>query len=235
MSNLEVTVTPSDPLARHGASPRELKALLMAERDGVPFLAYRDEHGGLQIAPLPAAASQLLLGRGESVDVRLHWDPQISGVHAELRRLGSEWTIVDDNLSRNGTHVNARRVSGRCRLRDGDRITLGTTTIAFRAPSAPRIAPTTTGEQLQLADALSDTQRRILLALCRPKLTHGEMHAPATNQEIASEICLSVDTVKAQLRGMFTRYHLDELPQNQKRARLAEIALQSGLVSSRQL
>ena len=37
------------------------------------------------------------------------------------------------------------------------------------------------------------------------------------------------------LRRLFSRFELDELPQNQKRARLAECALQLGLISQRDL
>ena len=41
---------------------------------------------------------------------------------------------------------------------------------------------------------------------------------------------LSVDAVKAHLRVIFERFELDELPQNQKRARLAATALVNGVV-----
>lgn len=235
MTNPIAPAMPADPLAKHTATPRELKAVLMAERRGTPFLAYRDDTGSLLIVSLPARHEPLLLGRSEAVDIQLHWDPQVSGLHAELTWLGAEWTIADEDLSRNGTFVNARKITGRCRLREGDRITVGTTAITFRAPSAPTIAPTAAGSVNELIADLSETQRRILLALCRPKLSGGDLHAPATNQEIATEVCLSVDTVKAQLRAMFARHGLDGLPQNQKRAALAELALRTGAVASRDL
>ena len=54
--------------------------------------------------------------------------------------------------------------------------------------------------------------------------------APATNKAIADEIHLSVDAVKAHLRVLFERFGLDDLPQNQKRARLAAVALVNGVV-----
>jgi hypothetical protein len=44
---------------------------------------------------------------------------------------------------------------------------------------------------------------------------------------------LSVDAVKAHLRVVFDRLGLDDLPQNQKRARLAALALVNGLVRQR--
>ena len=37
------------------------------------------------------------------------------------------------------------------------------------------------------------------------------------------------------LRTLFARFELSDLPQNQKRARLAEVALEYGLISKRDL
>jgi len=39
-----------------------------------------------------------------------------------------------------------------------------------------------------------------------------------------------VDAVKTHLRVLFHKFGIENLPQNQKRARLAEIALELGLV-----
>jgi DNA-binding NarL/FixJ family response regulator len=53
----------------------------------------------------------------------------------------------------------------------------------------------------------------------------------ATNQQIAAEVFLSVDAVKMHQRTLFGKFELGELPQNQKRATLAERALQFGVIS----
>jgi DNA-binding NarL/FixJ family response regulator len=66
-------------------------------------------------------------------------------------------------------------------------------------------------------------------------LSEGEFHAPASNEQIAKEVFLTIDAVKMQLRTMFNRFGLDQLPQNQKRAGLAEVALRDGLVTRRDL
>ena len=51
-----------------------------------------------------------------------------------------------------------------------------------------------------------------------------------TNQRIASELVLSLDAVKGHLRALFAKFGLEDQPQNRKRARLAECALELGLV-----
>ena len=75
---------------------------------------------------------------------------------------------------------------------------------------------------------LTDTQHRILVALCRPAGNGGGFAPPATNQEIADEVYLSVDAVKAHLRTLFKKFEIEDLPHNQKRARLAELVIQGG-------
>ncbi len=50
-----------------------------------------------------------------------------------------------------------------------------------------------------------------------------------TNQQIAEELFLSVDAVKAHLRALFGAFGVEDLPQNQKRSVLAMRAMQLGL------
>src|ERR671934_155109 len=49
------------------------------------------------------------------------------------------------------------------------------------------------------------------------------------------ELSLSIDAVKTHLRALYRRFGIEQMPQNQKRARLAWDALQSGFISSREL
>jgi hypothetical protein len=46
-------------------------------------------------------------------------------------------------------------------------------------------------------------QLRVLLALCRPFKTPAPFTTPATNQQIAAELFLTVDTVKIHLRALY--------------------------------
>ena len=126
---------PRSPLSPHSATPDELRERLAAERRGSPFLLYRQEGAGQQIAELPATAQRFTIGRREGNDVCVSWDPEVSGLHAALERFGREWTLIDDGLSRNGSYVNGSRVMGRRRLKDGDALRLGRTVIVYRQPA----------------------------------------------------------------------------------------------------
>ena len=72
------------------------------------------------------------IGRGADTDLRID-DPGISRHHAELRRSGGDVTIVDLG-STNGVVVDGARVDGH-RLRDGQKVRLGSTTMIFHEGS----------------------------------------------------------------------------------------------------
>jgi hypothetical protein len=207
------------------SSPADVKARLEAERRGEPFLLYRDDAQQQVIVTL---TGPLTVGRRPERDLPLVWDTEVSRLHAQFEPVGPDWTVLDDGLSRNGTYVNGERVNGRRRLRDGDRIGFGETPVTFRAPAdaSDSTAAIALGSSVV---ALTEGQRKVLVALCRP-LKDSAYASPATNKEIADEVHLSVDAVKAHLRLIFERFGLDELPQNQKRARLAATALVNGIV-----
>ena len=226
---------PGSPLAPHAVSPAELQERLALERRGGPFLVYLDEAGRQRLVELAPERGRLSVGRRSENDVVLSWDSEVSRLHAELERVGGEWTLTDDGLSRNGSFVNGTRISGRQRLRDNDELQFGETIVVFRAP--PRTMqsmPTLMAAERLAPPQLTPMQRKVLVALCRP--FRDESYAsPATNQAIADEVFLSVDAVKSHLRTLFQLLGLDHLPQNQKRAKLAADALQMGLVSRREL
>lgn len=222
-----------DPLARHALSPAELKEVIALERSGGAFLAYRDDAGRLCFFTAEPERETSTVGRRPGMDLVIGWDAEVSGLHAEMRHLPGEWTIADDGLSTNGTYVDGKRISGQVRLRDGDTIRLGRTTLAYRAEQATLVQATVAaGAAVQIE--LTDAQRRVLRALCRP-LADGAQASPATNQQIAAEVFLGVDAVKMHLRALFARFGLTDLPQNLKRATLAERALATGVISRREL
>jgi hypothetical protein len=212
-------------------SATELQALIHAARRGVPFLFLRDDSGAQLMVTLDG--EHLVLGRAPGSDLEIGWDPRVSGVHAHLERRGPRWTIEDDGLSRNGTFINGERLRGQRILRDGDVIGVGDTVLGFRHPEPEPVLATVSVPTLS-APAVSDAQRRVLLALCRP-LAGEDSAAPATNEQIADELVLSLSAVKGHLRVLFTRFGLEDAPQNQKRLLLAERALASGAVRTDEL
>ena len=197
-------------------------------------LVYRDDTGAQRFVPLDGRSS-LTIGRGSGCDVRLAWDERVSRVHAGLDLLGSDWALVDDGLSRNGTYLNGERLNGRRRLHDGDTFVLGSTSFRFQDTTRGVTQLTKVGEQLVTAASLSPTQRQIVTALCRPYKHDDPYATPASNQQIADELFLSVDAVKTQLRLLFQKFQIEDLPQNQKRVKLVERVLGLGLVSRRDL
>lgn len=78
----------------------------------------------------PLGAAALTIGRATDALVRLT-DTSVSRRHAEVRRTGDGWTLVDLG-STNGTRVNGSPITER-RLEDGDTITVGDATLRFEA------------------------------------------------------------------------------------------------------
>jgi hypothetical protein len=79
---------------------------------------------------------------------------------------------------------------------------------------------------------LTDTQTRVLAALCRPISEGGHLVAPATNQEIADAVFLSVDAVKGHLRALYRKFGIEDLPPGKRRARMVELAVAGGYVEA---
>jgi FHA domain len=214
-------------------SPSELKAQIEAERKGLPFIVHRDEEGQQQILSIDPG-SEIWVGRGEAAGMQLGWDAEVSSLHAQIVVIRDECTLIDDGLSRNGSFVNEERVLGRRRLHDGDVLRFGRTQATFRRPG-PRAAETVIAGAPSAAALITPAQRNVLAALCRPFKDQDNFATPATNREIAAELFISLDAVKSHMRALFEAFGVGDLPQNRKRAALAEQALQSGLIQRREL
>jgi pSer/pThr/pTyr-binding forkhead associated (FHA) protein len=213
------------PPALRSVTPAELSERLQAERRGVPFVLYLDGDGRQRIVEL-SDERPLCIGRQPSSDIPLSWDTEVSRAHAMLERVGEEWTLVDDGLSRNGSYVNGQRVRARQRLADGDAIAVGRTLIVFAA-AAPELVPTET-TRAGAPPALSAAQRRVLSALCRP-FVEDAFAAPPSNREIAEQLVVSVETVKSHLHALFELFGVEDMPQNRKRAELVRRAFERGV------
>jgi hypothetical protein len=115
----------------------------------VPAALYKDRSGLRTPHAAPPSRSRAiededgvagLLGRGVAVDIPLIWDSKVSGVHAELERIGDDWAIVDDGLSRNGTYLNGQRVQSRRRRATAIRSASGTRSLSIASRSTPNRA-----------------------------------------------------------------------------------------------
>jgi pSer/pThr/pTyr-binding forkhead associated (FHA) protein/DNA-binding CsgD family transcriptional regulator len=226
-----VPVSPVDP---EGASPAELQERIAADRRGQPYLLYRDGSGRQRIVALEGG-DRLTVGRAPGCELALTWDTKVSGTHAQLERLGGDdWTLNDDGLSRNGSFVNGTRLRHRQRLADGDLLRFGDTPVLFRAPLR-EIAATVPEVEEAGEVRLSPAQRRVLVALCRPFAGDDEFATPASNQQIADELFLSVEAVKTHVRALFERFGVGDLPRQAKRAELVKRAFQTGAITQRDL
>jgi pSer/pThr/pTyr-binding forkhead associated (FHA) protein len=223
---------PESPLAPHASTPAELKERQDALRSGVPHLVLRDGEGDQVLVRLDGDRARLTIGRRPENDIALPWDDRASRVHAELECVGGEWVLVDEGLSSNGTWVGEARLVGRRRLRNGDVMRVGGTLIAF---CAPEDVGTTSVDDSGAALSISPAQRRVLVALCRPSLAGRTFAAPPSNAELASELFLSVDSIKTHMKALFEAFELDDVPQGQKRAALVERAVRLGIVTERDL
>lgn len=213
-------------------TPAELKEIIAAERTANPFLIWRADNDSQHLLVLDHDRWRVTIGRDPAADIPLTWDREVSRAHALLERMGHRWTLVDDGLSRHGSYVNGVQVPGRRQLLDRDRLCFGSTEITFREAAVAAADMTASIAASVQPMTLSPMQRKIAIALCRPA-RESESAMPATNRAIGDEVFLSVDAVKAHLRVLFTRYGLNDLPQNEKRIRLAATILASGVLSAR--
>jgi pSer/pThr/pTyr-binding forkhead associated (FHA) protein len=212
----------------HPRSARELQAVIHAERVGDPFFVYRQPDGEQRIVRFEEAQSNLTVGRNPAADLSFAWDDEVSALHAVIERHAGELTLVDDGLSRNGSYVNEETLRGMRRLRDGDVVRFGRTVVLVRRPADVSRTTTTNVERPVLVADLSELQRAVLRELCRPLSQSDTLGAPATNQEIADRLHLSVAAVKLHLRTLFDKFEVADLPQNKKRLALARRGLATG-------
>ena len=208
--------------------------LAEAERSGLPFLVLRDRENRQSLFFFEPDSDSASVGRLPSSDLVIDWDAQVSRLHARFERLDEGWMVVDEGLSSNGTFVNDVRIDGRRRLVDGDSVRFGTTTVRFRSP-APHQPATPEGDGTPAGVRLSSTQRRLLEALCRPCKAGARAATPATDEQIAEELAISVAEVRGHLRVLGAKLEVDESPAAEARVRLVERAFAAGLVSARDL
>jgi pSer/pThr/pTyr-binding forkhead associated (FHA) protein len=209
---------------RHASTPGELQDRLAAERSDVPFVELRDGEGVQRLVMLDDDGA-LTVGRSPACGLALIWDAQVSRSHASIEALDGVWTVLDDGRSTNGTFVNEERVQGRRPLRHLDVIRVGATRLRFHDPSATTDSKLTEVAAQSVVPTLTPAQLRVLVALCD---TAGEL--PASNEEIAERLTVSIDTVKTHMRALFDAFDLQASAPYRKRIELRRLAREAGLV-----
>jgi pSer/pThr/pTyr-binding forkhead associated (FHA) protein len=216
-----------ESLGLHRRTPTELQAVIAAQRTGIAFLEYRDGDEEQRIVPLAPERDRLSIGRLAGCEVALTWDSEVSRAHALLEQVGGAWT-VEDRGSSNGTLVNAARINGPQVLRDGDVVRIGRTQLIFHAAGDDDLRRTTPAIDRVIPNP-TDSQRKVLVELCRPALERGA--GAASNRDIAEALFVSVETVKTHMRALFDAFEVGDVPQYHKRTELVRRALETGLVS----
>ena len=221
----------AEALGLHRRTPVELQAVIAAQRSGAAFLEYRDGDDVQRIIELRPERDRLSVGRLAACEVALTWDTEVSRAHALLEQVGGAWT-VEDRGSSNGTLVNASRINGPHVLRDGDVLRIGRTQLIFHAAGDDDLRRTTPALDHVVPNP-TESQRKVLVELCRPALERGG--GAASNREIAEALFVSVETVKTHMRALFDAFEVGDVPQYHKRTELVRRALETGLVTAHDL
>ena len=82
---------------------------------------------------------------------------------------------------------------------------------------------------------LSSTQRRVLAALCRPYRAGNRFATPATDDQIAEDLILSVGEVRTHLRILCAKLGITNPSAQDTRVRVVERAFSAGLISEQDL
>jgi DNA-binding winged helix-turn-helix (wHTH) protein len=95
---------------------------------------------------LPLADGGNIVGRVQAANVRIS-DPAVSRRHARIV-VAPGGAILEDLVSKNGTRLNGKRISGPVSIEDGDEIEVGGAKLIFRVSSAGDDAATTVAAKL---------------------------------------------------------------------------------------
>ena len=175
---------------------------------------------GRELRPLDA--ERVTVGTLESNDVVVDADG-VSRVHAVFEQFGDTWCVRDLG-SRNGTFVNGGRIVGERALHSGDEIVLGRLRLLFHGPARGM-------ETAAIAQPppLTQRERDVLLALCRPLLTGDAFTEPASTRAIAAELVVSEAAVKQHLSRLYVKFDVGALGER-RRVQLANAAVARGAV-----
>jgi len=167
-------------------------------------------------------SQRLTVGTLEANDVVVDADG-VSRVHAVFERFGDTWCVRDLG-SRNGTFVNGGRIIGERALHSGDEILLGRLRLLFHGP-----AQGTSTAAIAEPPPLTQRERDVLLALCRPLLLGDAFTEPASTRAIAADLVVSEAAVKQHLSRLYAKFDVVAHGER-RRVQLANAAVARGAV-----
>jgi predicted component of type VI protein secretion system len=173
----------------------------------------------------PLDGEQLSIGAGPASDLFITGDRRVSRLHATLERIAGRWCIRDLD-SRNGTFVNAARVVSERPLRSGDEIRVGDTLMLFQTDEIEAGPPTQEGRE---APRVTEREREVLIALCRPLASGDVFTEPASIRQMADALTVTESAIKQHLTNLYDKFGITEDDQR-RRVRLANEALHRGVV-----
>ncbi|HZU82830.1 MAG TPA: DUF4388 domain-containing protein, partial [Polyangiaceae bacterium] len=131
-----------------------------APRPGGRSYVLRFISGKYQGGEFPLAADrQVLIGRSSDLDMVLVED-MVSRKHARIS-MQSDQIWIEDLGSTNGTFVNGEKIK-RARLKEGDRVLIGTSILKLMAGDAPRDGQDVKRELESVAQARRTSQQRTM-------------------------------------------------------------------------
>jgi DNA-binding CsgD family transcriptional regulator len=174
----------------------------------------------------PLDSGRTTVGRDGSNAIALGSDDRVSRLHAVIESFGAAF-VVRDLGSSNGTFVNGDRLEGERRLRAGDEVRAGDTRMVFRMEDGPDLQVTAGAEG---PPALTNRERDVLVALCRPLLFGEPFAQPASIRQLASDLVVSQAAVKFHLSNLYDKFDIHATRES-RRVQLANEAVRRRAVS----
>lgn len=186
---------------------------------------------GHDLVVLDESRARLSIGKSADNDLVIDGDPAISRGHAVLERAGPVWCITDVG-STNGTLVNGDRILAPRTLHDRDEIVIGRTRLIVHEPP---VRDDVTTEPMRHAPMRTAREQEVLVELCRPVLSGQAFTPPASVRSMADALFVTEAAVKQHLGHLYDKFLIDQQDGVSRRVLLANMAIQSGAVTLRDL
>ena len=216
------------PSVLRPASTQEVVDRLRAERTGTPFLLYRDgDDAAHPLARAPARRRSCTSAARPPTALTLAWDPDVSrrarGARALAAATGCSSTTASPATARSSTASGSRAPAP---APTATRSPSASTLLVFSAGPGGALSPRRPRRTTR--PPLTEAQRRVLIALCRP-VTGRPFAGPPPTRDRRRALSQGRGRQGPPAR-VFDSFGVDDVPQNRKRAELARRAIERGSV-----